>query len=88
VTLDKTLTIDNLRKQHVIVVNIYCICKRNEEPVDHHFLHCGMAYVIWVAFFSHFQVSLVIPRHVVNLYAYWWNAGNTQDYCCVEDLHI
>ena len=37
--LEKILTIDNLRKQPVIVVDRYCMCKKNGETIDH-LLHC------------------------------------------------
>jgi hypothetical protein len=30
--LGKILTMDNLRKRHVIVVDRCCMCKRNESP--------------------------------------------------------
>jgi hypothetical protein len=37
--LGKILTLDNLRKHHVIVINKCFMCKSNEETVDH-LLHC------------------------------------------------
>jgi hypothetical protein len=37
VALGKILTIDNLRKSHVIVVDWCCMCKRKGEVVDHLF---------------------------------------------------
>jgi hypothetical protein len=42
--LDKILTMDNLRKRHVILMDRYCKCKRNGESVDHLLLHCDVAY--------------------------------------------
>jgi hypothetical protein len=39
----KILTIDNLRKRHVIVINRYCMCKRQGESVDYLLLHCETA---------------------------------------------
>ncbi|XP_059436558.1 CMP-sialic acid transporter 2-like isoform X2 [Corylus avellana] len=36
----KILTLDNLRKRHVIVTNRCCMRKRSEETVDHLLLHC------------------------------------------------
>jgi hypothetical protein len=39
----KILTMDNLRKRHVIVVDRCCMCKRNGESVDHLLLHCEVA---------------------------------------------
>jgi hypothetical protein len=78
VALDKIFTIDNLRKRHVIVVDRCCMCKRNEESVDHLLLHCDVAYSIWIAFFSRFGLFWVMPRHVVNLYACWWTTESMQ----------
>lgn len=42
-TLGKILTLDNLRKMRVIVIDRYCICKMNVESVDHLLLHCEVA---------------------------------------------
>jgi len=38
---------------------------------DHLLLHCDVAYAIWIAFFSCFGLSWVMPRYVVDLYACW-----------------
>jgi hypothetical protein len=55
-----------------------CLCKRDGEFVDHILLHCEVACTIWTVFFSQFGLSWVMPRRVVDLYACWWNAGNTR----------
>ena len=57
VTLDKILTMDNLRKRHVIVVERYCMCKRNGESVNHFLLHCEVIRALWDIFFSRFKLS-------------------------------
>jgi hypothetical protein len=44
--LGKILTMDNLQKQHVIVVDRCCMCKKNRESVDHLLLHCEVASAI------------------------------------------
>ena len=41
--LGKILTLDNLIKRQVIVINRYGMCKSSEETVDHLFLHCEVA---------------------------------------------
>jgi hypothetical protein len=41
--LGKILTMDNLRKRHVIVIDWCCMCKRHGESVDHLLLHCEVA---------------------------------------------
>jgi hypothetical protein len=40
VALRKILNMDNLKKEHVIVVDKCCICKRNGESIDYLLLHC------------------------------------------------
>jgi hypothetical protein len=50
--LGKILAMDNLRKQHIIVVEWCCMCKNNGESVDHLLLHCEIAGSLWNAIFS------------------------------------
>jgi hypothetical protein len=66
--LGKILTMDNLRKQHVIVIDRCCMCKRNGVSMDHLLLHFDVAYAIWIAFFNCFGLSQVMPRCVVDLF--------------------
>jgi hypothetical protein len=68
---------DNLWKWRVIVVAKCCMCKRNEESVDH-LLHCEVACAIWNVFFSQFKLSWVMNRQVVDLNACWWIVDNTR----------
>jgi hypothetical protein len=63
------LTLDNLRKQDVIVFDRCCMCKRNEESMDHLFLYCEVAFASWNAIFSRFGLSWVMPSWVVDLFA-------------------
>ena len=47
-TLGKCLTIDNLRKRKVCILDWCYMCKCNSESVDHLFLHCPVrSYGIW-----------------------------------------
>ena len=55
--LGKILTLDNLRKRHVIVINKCFMCKNNEETVDHLLLHCEVASAMWYAIFSRFGMA-------------------------------
>ena len=41
--LRKIFTLNDLRKQHVIVFDWCCMCKRNREFVNHLLLHCEVA---------------------------------------------
>jgi hypothetical protein len=73
--LGKILTLDNLRRRHVIVIDRCCMCKKAGESVDHLLLHCDVAYTVWSAFFSRFELSWVMPRRVVDLLGCWWSSG-------------
>jgi len=71
----KILTLDNLRKKRVIVIDRCFMCKMNGESVDHLLLHCEVARVLWNAIFSRFSLSWVMPLRVVDLFACWWTGG-------------
>lgn len=47
VALGKILTMDNLRKMHIIVVDWYCICKMSRETIDHLLLYCEVTRDLW-----------------------------------------
>jgi hypothetical protein len=55
--LGKILTVDNLRKRHVIIVDRCCLCKRDGESVGHLLLHCDVAYALWTNIFNRFGIS-------------------------------
>ena len=55
----RILSIENLRKQRVLVVDWYCKCKRSGESIDHLLLHCPVAQEIWWLIFSLFGVQWV-----------------------------
>jgi hypothetical protein len=67
------LTLDNLRKRQVIVINRCDMCKSSDETVDHLLLHCEVASTLWDAIFSRFGVAWVMPKCVVDLLACWWS---------------
>jgi hypothetical protein len=52
VALGKILTVDNLRKMHVIIVDRCCLCKRNGESTNHLLLHCNVASTLWNYLFT------------------------------------
>jgi len=65
--LGQILTLDNLRKRKVIVVEWCCMCKRSGESINHFLLHCEVARELWNAIFSLFGVECVMPRRVIEL---------------------
>lgn len=46
--LRKILTLDNLRKRKIIVVDLSCMCKRSVESINHLILHYEVAKELWV----------------------------------------
>ena len=66
--LGKCLTINNLRKMKIWILDWCCMCKCNGESVDHLFLHCPVAMDLWSIVFGIFGVSWV-PQSVVGLLA-------------------
>jgi hypothetical protein len=69
--LGKILTVDNLRKRHIIIVDKCCLCKRDGESVDHLLLHCDVVSALWNAIFNRFGMPWVMPRRVIDLFACW-----------------
>jgi hypothetical protein len=55
--LGKILTLDNLRKKNMVLVNRCGMCKKEEESIDHLLLHCESAQFLWNAFFSRFGLA-------------------------------
>jgi hypothetical protein len=55
--LGKILTLDNLRKRNIVLVNRCGMCKKEEESIDHLLLHCESAQFLWNAFFSRFGLA-------------------------------
>ncbi|KAF5480212.1 hypothetical protein F2P56_000977 [Juglans regia] len=77
-SLGKILTTDNLRKYKVIIMDWYNICKKVGEMVDHLFLHCEIAIVLWNEVFSRLEVAWVIPATVAALLTSWTNLRGIQ----------
>jgi len=50
--LGKILTVDNFRKRHINIMDRCYLCKRDEESVDHLFLHCDVASALWNNIFA------------------------------------
>jgi hypothetical protein len=65
--LGKILTHDNLRRRGIVVVEWCVMCKKHGESVDHLFLHCDVARVVWSYFYRLFGVEWVMPSSVLDL---------------------
>ena len=55
-TLGQILTMDNLWKRHIAVLECCFMCKMRGELVDHHLLHCPIAYELWSMVFCLFGI--------------------------------
>ena len=44
---DRILTIDNLVKRGLSLINWCCLCRCNGDIVDHLLLHCKFAHTLW-----------------------------------------
>ena len=76
--LGKILTVDNLSKKNMVLVNICGMCKKDEESIDYLLLHCESAQFLWDAFFSGFGLAWVMPRGVADLLHCWWSGGRSR----------
>jgi hypothetical protein len=71
VTLGKILTLDNLRKRQVVIVNGCFMCKKDRESIDHLLLHCEVAHALWCNTLSRLDFSWVMPNCILDLCACW-----------------
>ena len=78
--LGKVLTIDNLRKRGLILVDWCCLCRESGESPDHILLHCKVARELWNMVFVMFGVQWVMPGTVLDLFSSWqgsWGCKRT-----------
>jgi hypothetical protein len=69
--MGRIISIDNLRKQRVLVVDWCFMCKRSGESIDHLLLHCPISQELWCFILCLFGVQLVMPRGVKELLDCW-----------------
>ena len=67
------LTIDNLVKKNLPLVNWCCLCRGEKEIVDHLLIHCKYANTLWSEVLRLFGVQWVMPKNIVSLLSVWWN---------------
>ncbi len=69
--LGKILTVDNLRKRGLILVEWCCLCKQSGESVNHLLLHCSHVQEHWSMVFGLFGIQWVMPYSVRALFDCW-----------------
>jgi hypothetical protein len=52
----------------VVVLDWYCMCKRDRKIVEHLLLHYPIARELWELLFSQFGVCSIMTRGVVELF--------------------
>jgi hypothetical protein len=76
--LGKILTLDNLRKRNMVLINRCGTCKKDDGSIDHLLLHCECTQFLWNAFFLRFGLAWAMPHGVMNLLQCWWSGGHSQ----------
>jgi hypothetical protein len=69
------------------VIDRCCMCKKNWESEDHLLLHCEVACILWNALFSHFSLSWIMSRRVVDLFVCWWTSRRSQSAVVCKMAH-
>lgn len=66
VALGKILSLDNLTKWGLPLVNWCCMCQSNRESVDHLLIHCDITFALWGVLFQMLGIWWVLPGNVVS----------------------
>ena len=65
------LTLDNLRKEDIIVTEWCCMRKRSGESIDHLLLDCEVASKVWNMVCQLFGVTWVMPGGLIECLGGW-----------------
>ncbi len=71
IALGKILTVENLRKCSLMIIDCCCNCKSNGDSVDHLLLHCPLPMDLWSFVFNLFGISWVMPKTVTQKLDCW-----------------
>ena len=71
----KILTLDNLRRRGIWVLDWCFVCKKAGESVNHLLIHCEYAQELWTMIFCMFGVSWVMPQTNYALLHCWRRKG-------------
>ena len=65
------LTLDQLKKRGISLVNRCYLCEENEETIDHLLIHCSRAKILWDILLAITDFNWVPPRSVHQLLLAW-----------------
>ena len=70
----KVLTLDQLKKRGIPLVNRCFLCEEEEETTDHLLIHCSRAKMLWNLFFVIMDYNWVFPLTVRQSLLAWQSA--------------
>ena len=70
----KVLTLDQLKRRGIPIVNRCFLCEEHEETIDHLLIHCSRAKSLWDLLLAITEVNWVFPRTVRQLLLAWQSA--------------
>ena len=71
----KGLTLDQLKRKGIPLVNRCCLCEENEETIDHLLIHCSRAKMLWDLLLAITDFNWVFPSTVCQLLLSWQGAS-------------
>ena len=74
-TWGKVLTLDQLKRCGMTLVNRCFMCEEDEENIDHLLIHCKSAKMLWNLFLSIIGTSWVFPQSVLHTLLAWQGAA-------------
>ena len=74
-TWGKVLTLDQLKRRGMILVNRCFMCEEDEENIDHLLIHCKRAQMLWNLLLSIFGISWVFSQSVLHTLLAWQGAA-------------
>ena len=67
----KVLTLDQLKRRGIPLVNRCFLCEENEETIDHLLIHCSRAKMLWDLLLAITEANWLFPRTVRQLLLAW-----------------
>ena len=71
----KVLTLDQLKRREIPLVNMYFLCEENEETIDCLLIHCSRAKMLWDLFLTITDSNWMFPLPVRQLLLAWQSAS-------------